>query len=66
MENSNNVNVLADVANVTHHQGDIRYGATTGIQCSCMSLKSICWSILNWIVMTLIEFYKMMTAYLNV
>ena len=26
----------------THHQGDLRYGATAGIQCSCMSLRSVC------------------------
>ena len=43
MENSNNVNVLADVIQATHHQGDIRYGTTAGIQCSRMSIMSICW-----------------------
>ena len=49
MENSNNVNVLADVDQATHHQGDICYGTTTGIQCSCMSLMSISWRILKTI-----------------
>ena len=28
----------------THHQRDLRYGATAGIQCSCMSLMSVCWN----------------------
>ena len=28
----------------THHQGDLRYGATAGIQCSFMSLMSVCWN----------------------
>ena len=48
MENSNKVNVLADVIQATHHQGYIHYG-TQGIQCSCMSLMSICWSIVKTI-----------------
>ena len=46
MESSNNVNVLADVIQA---KGDIRYGTTAGIQCSCMSLMSICWSIVKTI-----------------
>ena len=32
------------IVQATHHQGDLRYGATAGIQCSCMSLMSVCWS----------------------
>ena len=39
MENSNNVNVLPVLF----------YGATAGFQCSCMSLMSVCWRILNTI-----------------
>ena len=30
---------------VTHHQGDIRYGMMNGIQCLCMSLMSVCWAL---------------------
>ena len=37
------MNILK-VVQVSHHQGDIRYGATSGIQCSYMSLMSICCS----------------------
>ena len=32
------------IAQATHHQGGIHYGATAGIQCSCISLMSVCWS----------------------
>ena len=35
------------VIQATHHKGDIRYGTTAGIQCSCMSLMSICWSVVK-------------------
>ena len=28
----------------THHQGDIQYGPTADIQCSCMPMMSVCWS----------------------
>ena len=30
------------VAQATHHQGDIRYRTSRGIQCSCMSLLPFC------------------------
>ena len=33
-----------EIVQVTHHQGDLRYGTTASIQCSCMSLMSMCWS----------------------
>ena len=33
------------VAQVTHHQGDIRYRMARGIQCSSMSLISVCWTL---------------------
>ena len=33
------------VVQATHHQGDIRYGMLRGIQCSCMSLMSVCWTL---------------------
>ena len=49
MENSNNVNVLANVVQATHHQGDIPSGIAAGIQCSCVSLKSISWRMLKTI-----------------
>ena len=29
----------------THHESDIRYGMSRGIQCSCMSLMSVCWTL---------------------
>ena len=31
----------------THYQGDLRYGATAGIQCSCISLMSVSWNTLH-------------------
>ena len=50
MENSNNVIVLADVVQTgRHHQGDIPYRATAGIQCSCMSFMSLFCRILKTI-----------------
>ena len=34
------------VVQTTHHQGDIRYGMSSrGIQCSCMSLMSVSWTL---------------------
>ena len=30
---------------VTHHQGDISYEMLRGVQCSCMSLMSVCWTL---------------------
>ena len=35
---------LTKIVRVTHHQGDLRYGVTAGIQCSCMSLMSVYWN----------------------
>ena len=32
---------------VTHHQGDVRYGATSGIQYLCVSLIAGCWSLIK-------------------
>ena len=34
-------------AQVTHNQGDVGYGASKDIQCSCMSLVSLSWTFLN-------------------
>ena len=31
------------VVQATLHQGDIRYGMSRGMQCSCMSLMSVYW-----------------------
>ena len=31
------------VVQASHHQGDIRYGTSRGIQCSCMSFMSVSW-----------------------
>ena len=40
------------IVRATHHQGDLQYGATAGIQCSSMSLMSKCWntfiSVTTW------------------
>ena len=33
------------IVQVTCHQGDIRYGMSRGIQCSCMSFISVCWTL---------------------
>ena len=35
---------IIKVVQATHHQGDIRYGSSWGIQYSCMSLMSITWT----------------------
>ena len=29
----------------THYRGDVRYGVPLGIQCSCMSLVSVIWTL---------------------
>ena len=36
---------IIKVGYATHHQGDIRYGMSRGIHCSCMSLMSIFWTL---------------------
>ena len=43
---------IIKVVQATHHQGDVkygistgRYGISTGIQCSCMSLVSLRWTL---------------------
>ena len=33
------------VVQASHHQADARYGASWEIQCSCMSLMSINWTL---------------------
>ena len=38
---------MIKIAQVTHHQGDIRYGSTAGIQCLCISLIAVCWSLIK-------------------
>ena len=35
---------ISKIVQGTHHQGDIRYGSTVGIQCLCISLMAVCWS----------------------
>ena len=34
---------IIKVVQACHHQGDIRYGASQGIQCSRMSFMSVSW-----------------------
>ena len=36
---------IIKVVQATHHQGDLRYGTTRSIQCSCMSLMSVSWTL---------------------
>ena len=36
---------IIKVVQATHHQGDVRYGISTGMQCSCMSLVSLRWTL---------------------
>ena len=36
---------IIKVVQATHHQGDVRYGASRGIQCLCMSLISVSWTL---------------------
>ena len=43
---SNDFRIIKTVQ-ASHHQGDIRYGNTRGIQCSCMSLLSISWTVIK-------------------
>ena len=35
------------IVHATYHQGDARYGMSRGIQCSYMSLMSVCWTLLK-------------------
>ena len=36
---------IVNTVKATHHQEDSRYGASAGIQCSCMSLRPVCWNM---------------------
>ena len=36
---------IIKVVQGNHHQGDVRYGTSRGIQCSCMSLISLSWTL---------------------
>ena len=36
---------IMNVIQTTHHPGDIRYGMPRDIECSCMSLISVCWTL---------------------
>ena len=38
---------ISKIAQGTHHQGGIRYGTSTSIQCLCMSLVVVCWSLIK-------------------
>ena len=29
------------------HQGDKRFGETAGMQCACMALTALCWSVIT-------------------
>ena len=36
---------IVKVVQDSHYQGDVRYGTSGGIQCSCMSLILISWKL---------------------
>ena len=36
---------ISRVVQGTHHQCDVRYGTSSGIQCSCMSPISVSWTL---------------------
>ena len=38
---------ISKIVQGIHHQGDIRYGSTAGIQCLCISLMAVCWSLIK-------------------
>ena len=39
--------MIIKVLQASHHQGDIRYVMSRGVQCSCMSLMSVSWTLLK-------------------
>ena len=38
---------IIKVVQAAHHQGDVRYGTSRGIQCSCISLISVSWTLVR-------------------
>ena len=38
---------ISKIVQGTHFQGDICYGSTAGIQCLCISLMAVCWSLIK-------------------
>ena len=38
---------ICKVVQATHHQGDAKYGESRGMQCSCMALMSVGWTLLK-------------------
>ena len=38
---------IVKVIKATYHQADERYGIARGIQCSCMALMFVCWTLLK-------------------
>ena len=38
---------ISNIVQGTNHQGDIRYGTTAGIQCLCISLIAVRWSLIK-------------------
>ena len=36
---------IIKVVQASHYQGDVKYGASRGIQCSCILLISVCWTL---------------------
>ena len=36
---------IMKVVQATHHKGDVRYLMSMGMQCSCISPMSVCWTL---------------------
>ena len=43
--------LVVKVVHASHHQGFERYGNSRGIQCSCMAMMAICWTLLKRIAL---------------
>ena len=63
---------ISKIAQGTHYQGDIRYGSTAGIQCLCISLMAVCWSLIKstsrwdsngWILRKVDELFKSLNKF---
>ena len=39
---------IINVVQATHHQNDVRYGTSSGIQCPCISLMSVTWTLFRY------------------
>ena len=44
-------NSIAKIVRASHHQGDTRYGITRGLQCLCIALMPICWTLFKRVIL---------------